>query len=81
MNQDLAIEKFENYVGNLYEIEYGDFKRKLSLYILRLEQGCDNTSPKVARVIKKMREKVIYSPDGNIENTRAEVLDLVKELA
>lgn len=79
MNQQ-AIVKFVNLLENLHEVEYGDFKRKLSLYILRLEQGY-GSSPMVKQVVKKMRDRVIYDPDGNIENTRAEVLEIVKELA
>ena len=75
-----AVEKFEYYVKHLHEVEYGDFKRKLSLYILRLEQAYGNNSPQVKKLIKDMREKAIYSPTGNIEMTRAEILEMAKKI-
>ena len=80
MSQNSAIEKFENYVKNLHEIEYGDFKRKLSLYILRLEQGYGKKDARSQKIFHQMRDKTIYNADGNIDNSRAIVLDLAKSL-
>ena len=75
-----VVEKFEQQVQWLHEVEYGDFKRKLSLYILRLQQGLQSNRPKVVELIESMRDTVIYNPVGDIEITRAKVLDTVEKL-
>jgi len=80
MDKEILVDSFYKQIQNLHEVEYGDFKRKLSLYLLRLEQGLTPTSPEVQTLINEMREFVIYSPDGNIENARAEVLDTSEKI-
>ncbi|MCB0357146.1 MAG: hypothetical protein KDD40_09070 [Bdellovibrionales bacterium] len=80
-NKSAALDKFENYLTHLHEVEYGDFKRKLSLYILRLEQAYGaNANIQVKKLFNEMREKAIYNPTGNIEITRVEIMDLAKKL-
>ncbi len=78
------ISKFRHYVKDLHEIEYGDFKRKLSLYILRLEQGLPKsdaqTNSQSRRIISAMREIAIYNPQADIDTVREEILDLANQL-
>lgn len=77
-----SIDKFKQYLNQLHEIEYGDFKRKLSLYIMRLEESLPSDDILSKRVIATMRERIIYSPkaDIDIDVAKMEVLDLVKRL-
>jgi hypothetical protein len=75
------ITKFENSVKNIHEIEYGDFKRKLSLYILRLEQSLGSKNKKSHFYISQMKEKVIYNPEGNIDIARDIILEITKKMS
>lgn len=75
--KEIAVGEFINKVENVYEVDYGDFKRKLSLYIATLEESLGASS---GPVIYKMKKRAIYTSDGDIENTRHAVLDLVKEI-
>lgn len=73
--------KFIDQVRWLYEPEYGDFKRKLGLYIQRLEEA-DPTLKKGSgrKIIDSMKTAVMYDPNGDIETTRRKVLQLANEL-
>jgi hypothetical protein len=77
-----SINKFKQYVIQLHEIEYGDFKRKLSLYILRLEESLSANDNLAMRVVATMRDRIIYNPrpDMDIDVAKLEVLDLLKRL-
>ena len=81
MNERQAVQQFIDQVRWLYEPEYGDFKRKLNLYIQRLEE----TYPAVKsgqgeKVLSDIKTMVVYNPNGDIELTRREVLQLAAGL-
>lgn len=81
MKDQEAVKKFIDQVRWLYEPEFGDFKRKLGLYIERLEQ----THPELAKghnksVMETMKSTVIYNPNGDIERTRREVIQMASQL-
>lgn len=81
MNDQEAIRQFIEQIRWLYEPEYGDFKRKVGLYIQRLEEA----NPQLkrgpsARVLGEMRTVVVYNPNGDIEATRRQVLQMAQEL-
>ena len=81
MKEQEAVRKFIDQVRWLYEPEFGDFKRKLGLYIERLEE----THPDLAKghaksVMETMKSAVIYNPNGDIESTRREVIQMATEL-
>ncbi len=75
------ISQFADQVRWLYEPEYGDFKRKVGLYLQRLEE----TMPELkrgepAQVLGRIKTKVVYNPNGEIESTRAEILKAADDL-
>ncbi len=81
MNDQEAVRRFIDQVRWLYEPEFGDFKRKVGLYIQRLEEA--NPSLKSAsaqKVIAEMKTTVIFNPNGDIENTRRQVLQMAQGL-
>lgn len=72
------VNEFIKRVENLYEVEYGDFKRKVSLYINRLDQGV--TDPSKRAIITKMRNDLLFGPIADIEIMREKTLELAKKL-
>ena len=81
MSDQEALRQFIDQVRWLYEPEFGDFKRKVGLYIQRLEEA--NPSLKSGRakeVLTDMRTTVVYNPNGDIEATRRQLLKMAQEL-
>ena len=77
-----AVAEFEAKVSGLYEAEYGDFKRKLGLYITRLEQDLGQQLNQSSRAqIDQLKHQLIYSPETtNIEQARSLALQMAKAL-
>lgn len=80
-NDQEALKTFIEQIRWLYEPEYGDFKRKVGLYIQRLEE----THPELAQgrakdVLTEIKSKVIYNPSGDIEATRRQILQMAHAL-
>ncbi len=76
-----ALKTFIEQIRWLYEAEFGDFKRKVGLYLERLEQTHPQFSQGRAKeVIEEIRSKVIYSPSGDIEATRRQIIQKMHEL-
>ena len=81
MKEQQAVQNFIEQVRWLYEPEYGDFKRKLGLYIQRLEEANPTlTKGANAKLLANMKQSVVYSPSGDIEATRKEVIQLAHQL-
>ena len=81
MSDQEAVRQFIEQVRWLYEPEYGDFKRKVGLYIQRLEEAEPQLkSGRGKQVLEEMRTAVVYNPNGDIEATRREVLKMAQEL-
>lgn len=81
MSDQEALRQFIDQVRWLYEPEFGDFKRKVGLYIQRLEES--NPSLKAGRakeVLADMKTTVVYNPNGDIEATRRQLLKMAQEL-
>ncbi|MBX3022987.1 MAG: hypothetical protein KF799_15030 [Bdellovibrionales bacterium] len=76
-----AVQQFIDQVRWLYEPEFGDFKRKLNLYIQRLEEAHPSfKAGKGGKVLENMKTTVVYNPNGDMEATRREVIQLAAEL-
>ena len=73
------IQEFIDRVARLHEPEFGDFKRKVELYLSRLESEL-KTSPEARGVLKALREHVIYNPNGHVESTRQFILQKCRAL-
>lgn len=81
MKEQEAVQQFIDQVRWLYEPEFGDFKRKLGLYIQRLEEAHPSIKKgDGGKVIENMKTTVVYNPNGDIEATRREVIQLAAQL-
>jgi hypothetical protein len=81
MTEQEAIRKFIDQVRWLHEPEFGDFKRKVGLYIQRLQEAIPSLQRSPGnQTLSKMREEVVYSPDGDMESTRRKVLELAEKV-
>ncbi|MGZ3723904.1 MAG: hypothetical protein ACXVA9_13265 [Bdellovibrionales bacterium] len=81
MKEQEAVKQFIDQVRWLYEPEYGDFKRKLGLYIERLEEAHPELGTGDAqKVMANMRSAVVYNPNGDMELTRRQVIQMAHEL-
>lgn len=80
--QSCPIEQFIERVQWLHEPDYGDFKRKVGLYLSRLEQalGAEASSGNRTDLFKEMKDLVVFAPNGDVESTRLRVLQLAKKL-
>lgn len=77
-----SVMQFIDQVRWLYEPEYGDFKRKVGLYIQRLEEAAPALRKGAGlKVLETMKTTVLFDPNGDIETTRRKVLQLAQELA
>lgn len=72
------VSEFIKRVENLYEVEYGDFKRKVGLYINRLEQSFSDQASR--QIILEMRQNVLFNTLGDIEVAREKTLQLARKL-
>lgn len=67
----VVIKAYKNKVAQLTEVDYGDFKRKVNQYLLRIEE---HMSAKLRgepyEIIQKIRERVVYYPEFDIEGAR-----------
>ncbi|NQZ00723.1 MAG: hypothetical protein HRT45_08650 [Bdellovibrionales bacterium] len=77
-----AIAEFEDKVAHLYESEYGDFKRKLGLYMSRLEQDLGASLDRSMKAkLLELKFEIVYSPETtNIESARSRALEVVRSL-
>ena len=71
MSIELAKSDFVDKVQRLHEIEHGDFKRKVGQYLSSFESSLNEADRRShADFFGEVRARVIYSPDGNIDQTR-----------
>ncbi|HMN68641.1 MAG TPA: hypothetical protein PKC28_08885 [Bdellovibrionales bacterium] len=81
MNDQEALRQFIDNIRWLYEPEYGDFKRKVGLYIQRLEEANPQLkSGHAKKVMTDMRSVVVFTPNGDIESTRRQVIRMAQDL-
>ena len=81
VNEIDTLHKFIDQIRWLYEPEYGDFKRKVGLYIQRLEEAAPSFKKGSSKkVLENMKTAVLFDPNGDIESTRRKVIQLAHEL-
>ncbi len=78
MSEFESLENFEKKTRLLYEIEIGDFKRKILLYINRLEEDLGEKSHLFH--LDGLREILICNETVDIESLRARLLEKTKDL-
>lgn len=80
MSEKQTVKEFYDKVNWLNEIEYGDFKRKVGLYLNRLEENLKLQNPEAQQIMQKLKDVVVYNPEGEIEPTRIKALELSQKL-
>lgn len=80
MQEKEAIEEFMKTVKWVHEFEYGDFKRKLGLYVNRLGERLGKKDQLTKNILAEMRQVIVFDPDGDIEATRSRAIRLAEKL-
>lgn len=80
MTKQEAVDHFIKNTTSLTEVEYGDFKRKVGLYLQRLEEGLNSPSSDVQILCDEVRRFVVYQPTGDIEQARHRCLELARRI-
>ncbi|MEK6555111.1 MAG: hypothetical protein AABZ31_07725, partial [Bdellovibrionota bacterium] len=57
-------------VSGLYEVDYGDFKRKLGSYTNILETSLGGSHPEAKKVIEQIRQQAIFNTVGPVDNAK-----------
>ena len=78
-NTKSLINEFKEKVQNLQEVDIGDFRRRLSVYIYRLDEDMDINDPKKKQILDQMKNIVLYEEGQNIEDIRQSVINEVKK--
>lgn len=81
MNRD-AVKEFVEKIQWIHEVEVGDFRRKLGLYLNRLEQRTpkEQQTAEFRKITSQIRLDYIYCSDGDLEKSRVEVVELAEKL-
>lgn len=76
-----AVNDFIEKIEWIHEVEAGDFRRKLGLYLLRLEQKvpAGEQTPAFKKMAASIRQNYIYCPSDDLEKNREEILELARK--
>ena len=89
MTEVSLIEEFKNKVSDLQEVDIGDFRRRLSLYIDRLDEDLETaegageklpspfSSDKKEELLLKMKNITLYENHSDMEVIREKILSLL----
>lgn len=69
----MSIVELQEKVRWLQEPEFGDFKRKLGLYLEQAREQSEANS-EIEKVLRELKYQVVYAPNGDMEATRSLVL-------
>lgn len=65
----------------LYEVDYGDFKRKVGLYISRFEQALPpERRNALADLLSQMRDGLLFGQDEDVERARQKTLAVADQM-
>lgn len=84
MSTATAIDTFVKRVNYLPDTNYGDFKRKLDLAMMRLWQSLGHDNKEIDQLLWNVKKQVMYTTALDIESARNLALDAaekVRELA
>ena len=79
MSYEQAIDDFIQKVNGVHVVEYGDLKRRVGHYIVRLEEILPAT-PSVQKKIFEMRNTLIYNCKDDIDMATAQVTEWAREM-
>lgn len=81
MEKHQKLEAFRGQVSQLIEKDYGDWKRKVGLYLIRLKDETGSArGGDFAKGLAEIESVVVYSPNFDIESTRAKVDEICRRL-
>ncbi len=72
-----AVEEFKNQIQSLQEVDIGDFRRKIILYINRLHEA---TGEKYSKTIHEMKKTVLYNSLTDSEEILEQLLHTTKNI-
>lgn len=75
-----AVEIFISQIKWTHEVDYGDFKRKLGLYITRLSEELGPIPKEVQSKIERLKQDAVFEPDGDIENTKLKSISMAEDI-
>jgi len=73
-----SMSDFTKKIQDLYEVDIGDFKRKIIAYINRVEE--DLSEPFLKKGLKQIKTSVICNNTVEIETLREHLLRKIKEM-
>ena len=68
-----AVDVFLQLLNGTYEKDYGDFKRRVGLYIDRLGVDLHGAPSQIFFDLLKIKEQLVYSADADIEQVRSQL--------
>ena len=68
-----AVDVFLQLLNATYEKDYGDFKRRVGLYIDRLGVDLKGAPSEVFFELLKIKERLTYTADADIEQSRSQL--------
>lgn len=80
MNDKATIMELCEKVKWLQEPEFGDFKRKIGLYLDQTREGLKSPDRVLKKSLDELKYQVVYAPNGDMEATRALVVSKLKSL-
>lgn len=76
-----AVDEFITKVENTYEVEYGDFRRKVSQYLQRLEEALGaSKGAETRKILKDIRTRIVFQPRPNIDQARSFVVEQARKI-
>lgn len=80
MNNNAGIMELCEKVKWLQEPEFGDFKRKVGLYLDQTKERLGSSDAALRKNLEELKYQVVYAPNGDMEATRALVVSKLKGL-
>ena len=77
-NTENLINEFKEKVQNLQEVDIGDFRRRLSVYIYRLNEDLSTNDPKKKQSLNQMKNIALYEDYRDIEEIRQLIVNEIK---
>lgn len=78
MKEKAAIMELCEKVKWLQEPEFGDFKRKIGLYLDQTKESLGPSEANLKKNLDELKYQVVYAPNGDMEATRALVISKLK---
>jgi hypothetical protein len=76
-----ALENFARNISLVFEDDYGDFMRKVNLYLDQLESELRPlANPEIELKLSVMKSYIQYTPSWNVDATRRNIFADISEL-